>query len=112
MLVTCFGAISSGKSALLQKLVFVEQNDDCQKVLNVPKTITTVGVNQYNVPLEKQDFPEVKCQALKSFCFGTADEVHKRRFLQVRELGGSIQPLWPSYIKNSLCEQVVTYKIA
>lgn len=107
MLVTCFGATSSGKSALLQQLVRVakDDEDDDQHVLNVPKTISTVGVNQYSVPLKRLEKNEPKYQALRSFCFGPVEDFEER-YLRVRELGGAIQPLWASNIKNSLSEKV------
>ena len=54
---------------------------------------------QFFDPIETVDKKDLRYSSLKHFCFG--DDVKKDLSVTVRELGGAIAPLWPSYIKGS-----------
>lgn len=100
MFITCFGPASSGKSFLLQKLA-------CLDGYNGDKDfVPTNGINQYSIPLKRLQQRDLKYEALRNFCFGPEEECNKEKYVQVRELGGTIQPLWSSHIKKSLASQV------
>ena len=51
------------------------------------------------MPIEIVDKKDLKYSSLKNFCFG--DEIKQDLFVTVRELGGAIAPLWPSYIGST-----------
>lgn len=103
MLITCLGPTFSGKTTLLKRLTTLEdansdEEDNYDSILTLPKTLPTVGVNQYSVPLLRIKYKEIRFEALKQFCFGPDEEKVKEKFVTVRELGGAIQPLWHSYL--------------
>ncbi|XP_048758741.1 ADP-ribosylation factor-like protein 16 [Ostrea edulis] len=76
------GPASSGKTLLTKKLKSHDEVKD--DIANISSTLPTIGTNLVNISLTK------------------------RHEITVRELGGSMSPLWPNYLKDC---QILIYVI-
>jgi len=77
------GAEGTGKSLLLKRLHYLVANGLAETFDDIPSTVPTVGNNIININLNKKNY-------------------------EVREVGGSLAPIWKNYYKDS---QAVIYVI-
>ncbi|ODM92230.1 ADP-ribosylation factor-like protein 16 [Orchesella cincta] len=82
----CIGPISSGKTMLLKRLQGIEVDESTS-------TVETVGSNI--VQIAKVSSVGNDGESKKSGSMSAKEE--EKNFVGIREVGGSMSPLWPSY---------------
>lgn len=82
MSVLCLGPKGSGKTLLLNAL------QDPDSVNDTTHSIQTIGTNIFTIK-----FPINPAESKKS-------SANMKRYVQIRELGGTIAPMWKNYYDN------------
>ena len=95
----CLGPTGSGKTILLKKLAGNKETGKSETFSElVSKTLATVGVNHFNVPIIESPPPPTESKAL---CGRFAKKEPKQKTVSVKELGGALAENWLQYLKNA-----------